>query len=137
MQDAQEVIQKIEEEAKTESSELRFVRTCEIGDEIRQGDVYLYPVDPGIVEKLGLTEKTNEATRQLAPGTTQGSRHIIHGNVSIYPRNGSPLEGPVLVMHERCEVRHPTHADVSFPSRTYEVLYPRDHEQEEINRIAD
>ena len=68
MNTAKKIVQQITQEAEKASSEPRWVRTCREGDEIRQGDIYLYPLGrgPSVGRRLG--------TRQLAPGQSQGSR---------------------------------------------------------------
>lgn len=128
----EQVIKKIERAAKKETAELRFVRTCQEGDEIRQGDIYLYPVEVS----APLSKKL--ATKQLAPGTTQGSRHIVEGNVELFDaKMRDPLVGPIVVAKERFTVTHPEHAHISLPSGTYECRYQQDFEAEEIRRVAD
>ena len=66
-----EVLKTIEAEAAQNATDVRWVRTCSVGDEIRQGDVYLYPVE----EPAKPGAKVDR--RQLAPGSTPGSRHIV------------------------------------------------------------
>ena len=120
----EQVLSRIREEAETSDAELRFVRTCQQGDEIRQGDVYLYPLGENI-HPAGLAP----ASLQLAAGDGPGSRHIIEGNAAAYQRpqeDRSPLDGPLLHARERVTLTHPEHAHISLPAGWYEVRYQRD-----------
>ena len=119
---AQEVIAKIQASAELETSETRVYRVHTEGDEIRQGDVYLYPV----AEEPSHGDETSE--RQLAPGTTQGSRHILAGDVTVYGYFGEDvLGGPRIKVNERALLTHPEHADVSLPQGWYTTRYQLDH----------
>ena len=46
-----------------------------LGDVVRQGDLYLVAIE-------ALPKGTATRERQLVPGTTQGSRHVVEGNVT-------------------------------------------------------
>lgn len=154
---AQTVIAEIEENAKSFAAptpELRMVRTIEVGEHVRQGDCLIERLTR--VPKVFSVRTTN---RQLAPGTTQGSRHVLgvaktdwlgewsqpdqlphEHEVWILPKaeqEKQPLVGPVIVITGRCVVTHPEHAHVSLPSGTYGVTYERDLEREEIARVVD
>ena len=123
-QDAKQVLQRILEEAKAADASPRFVRVATPGTEIRQGDVYLYPIaapgDMNPSQALG--------TRQLAPGTTAGSRHVIEGDACLYARPaGSRLVGPWLEVRTRAVLTHPEHAHISLPPGWYEVAYQREY----------
>jgi len=66
---------------------------------------------------------------QLAPGTSRGSRHIIHEAVryqtyrskSNAPR--SEMEGPVIVSDSKFRVDHPDHGTVIVPPGVYQIRY--------------
>lgn len=128
------------------------VGTVSAGDVIRQGDLYLVAV-PGLkLEALGMpiTE------RQLAPGTTQGSRHVIEGPAELFSpnadRNGiaivignlvkgaalaPELIGPVVRTGEGCVLAHPEHGNFELPAReTFAVVYQRAF-AEEVRRQLD
>ena len=127
MSDVKQVLRQILEEAHSNEAELRWVRTCRPGDEIRQGDVYLYPTaapaDPG----------REVSSKQLAPGDTPGSRHIVEGSVLIYaPPAPGVLQGPLVHAQERFTLTHPEHAHISLPAGWYEVRYQRDFEEPEV-----
>ncbi len=130
-----EVIEKIKADAQKHSDEPRFVRVVSEGDEIRQGDIYLYPVNTAPTN----LEAQQSATRQLAPGESKGSRHIVvTPSVKIFnKKNPNALDGPVLFAEERFVVTHPEHADISCPPGTYNVTYQRDHMKEEMERVRD
>ena len=108
----------------------------------RQGDVMLQRLPIEDAQKL--IAKAKEAkTRQIAPGNTQGSRHVIRENSArIYEVEGADaLTGPIVVAPEGFYLEHPTHADfdVSLPG-CYKVTFPRDlavEAQEEARRRAD
>ncbi len=122
---AREVLRTIQEEAKGHESDLRFVRVCGPGDEIRQGDIYLYPLaEPPDAQDEG----PELSDRQLAPGTTKGSRHIMTEGARVYRQySRDPLAGPFVNARRRVVLTHPEHADISLPAGWYEVRYQRDY----------
>lgn len=130
-----EVIEKIKSDAEKHTNEPRFVRVVSEGDEIRQGDIYLYPVNDAPTD----LESKQSVTRQLAPGESKGSRHIVETpSVKIFnKKNPGPLDGPTLIAEERFVVTHPEHADISCPAGIYRVTYQRDHMKEEMERVRD
>jgi len=138
----------IHHHAQTQSSpEVRRVESADTC--VRQGDVYLRPYrgEPLTyhyargeisVERDTATEEIQD--RQLAPGTTQGSRHIVEGGgvrLFRHPRQDHPLIGPVLVVTSRCTVTHPEHAHISLPPGEWQVTYQDDLMQQEIARVRD
>lgn len=98
---------------------------------IRQGDVYLIAIK-------SLTKDWPETTnRQLAPGLSLGSRHVVEGDVELWAtpsvnlvlaqRNeGSILAGPQIRAKERFKIVHPRHAHFSLPAGLYQVAYQMD-----------
>lgn len=123
---AETVIQDIEKQSETHSSDERFVRTIQVGQVARQGDIYLCCVESSHPRGEQIED------RQLAPGSTKGSRHVVDGEVELYRGTvtgsafGDALTGPVIVARERFVVTHPEHADVCLPSGTYQVGYQLD-----------
>lgn len=100
---------------------------------IRQGDVLLTACEAPTNGQV-----TDE--RQLAPGTSKGSRHVADGDVTIYARTGTdPLVGPTLVVGEGgCTITHPEHRHYILPAGTaWSVTYERDLAAEERARVAD
>lgn len=131
--------------AKTE-----VVGSLSIGDAIRQGDLYLV--------RIGLAVQGPIAkSRQLAPGTTQGSRHMAVGECDVIDGsqpstqreiqtaigkvNGNriPVEllGPVVVVHGNTTIEHPEHGHkiINEPC-VLAVVYQRAY-AEEVRRVKD
>lgn len=111
----------------------RFPEAASPGDRIRQGDVYFTLLDalpPGCVPtKIG-------AGLQLAPGSTQGSRHCLDsadGLTAYLLPNPGPLDGPILVLEQERTVTHPEHGHWTLPGegRIYAVNYQRNLDAEE------
>ena len=129
---AADTLTQIREAAQLCDADTKYVRAISSGQAVRQGDVYLERIESA---PEGWAE-TSE--RQLAPGTSQGSRHVAEGQVRVLVgHDPGPLQGPVIVARARWTLRHPEHADVSMPAGTYRVTYQRDHAAEELRRIAD
>ncbi len=132
-----EAMTKVEQDAKKcLKGETTRYGTVAPGDCHRQGDVYvlaLCELPPGAVK--------SDKALQLAPGTTQGSRHCLRqedlSHIEFYRRpDASPLDGPILVAKNRFEVTHPEHAHVNLPPGVYAITYQRQH-AEELRRVAD
>lgn len=132
------VMKKIEETAAASSPSLRNIHRMKVGTFIRQGDVYLeriarLPADAGVAV----------ADRQLAAGTTQGSRHVAEGaGVKVYaaPKKAHALTGPFVVSKERFLLTHPEHGHFSLPGGIYRTTFQRDYAREraaEIRAVAD
>lgn len=108
----------------------RVVNQIAVGKCVRQGDVYLVAVEPAHPHG---EETTN---RQLAVGETQGSRHILEGEATLYVGTdlppgwaqwgGAKLLGPMIVALQRFNVTHPEHAHVSLPAGCYQVVLQLD-----------
>jgi hypothetical protein len=106
-----------------------------IGDVVRQGDLYLV-----CVENASGTRTSN---RQLAPGDTQGSRHVLAGDCEVFidcqsvanvPRE---LLGPAFRCSGDVTVEHPEHGHKILPAGTcWAVVYQRAF-AEEIRRAQD
>lgn len=127
MKTAQEAFEMIRLTADEKAvSEIRFIKKMEIGQVVRQGDIYIHCVG----DKHPHGDKTNN--RQLAPGSTQGSRHTVEGNVDVFNGTTAPewasraLIGPYIYGKERFVVPHPEHAHVSLPSNGYQITYQLD-----------
>ena len=76
--------------------------------------------------------------RQVAPGNTQGSRHVAEGDVKLLTwAEGGPLVGPVIRAKDRWTLAHPEHGHVEFPGqRDYVILYQRAY-ADELRRKMD
>ena len=106
-----------------------------VGDVVRQGDLYLIAI-----ESLPNGKKTNE--RQLVPGTTQGSRHVVEGNVEIvnevqFKDIPAVLVGPAFKCNSETTVTHPEHGDKILPADTvWQCVYQQAY-ADEIRRVQD
>ena len=98
----------------------------------RQGDVYLTRIEN--FDRTGF-EKT--ANRQIAEGSTKGSRHTVDETVTVWKNkteNKTPAHngvgflslGPVIESKDRFHLSHPEHADLSFPGGCYQVSFQTD-----------
>lgn len=120
---------------------VRVIEEMQVGQVIHQGDVYLHRVadDWPRGKLLG--------TRQIAVGTTVGSRHIVVGDgYEVYEGKQLPdyvtfskldsrtreavrkeLCGPVVVLRrDGGALTHPEHADHQHPCGVYQVQYQLD-----------
>ena len=103
------------------------------GDSWRQGDVY-------ITLLAGLPEEVvseGQPGLQLAPGTSQGSRHCLDNldGVQVYRlRRPGMLDGPILATTRERTITHPEHGDLVLPPGTYAISYQRSMDAEERQR---
>lgn len=113
----------------------RFPEAATPGDTWRQGDVYIELLS-GVPGGAIVAKKPDP---QLAPGTTQGSRHVLDSlqgvTVFLLP-NADVLTGPVLECREERTITHPEHGDVILPPGVYGITYQRAF-AEELRRQAD
>jgi len=106
-----------------------------LGDVVRQGDIYLVCLDA-----LPSGKPTKDT--QLAPGNTQGSRHILVGDATIvkevtFRDINSVLTGPAFKCNSDVEVTHPEHGNRILPEGTiWQVVYQLSH-SEEVKRVQD
>lgn len=132
---------------KIKNDEVASVGTVSLGDVIRQGDLYIVAI--GALP----TQKTVRSDRQLAPGVSQGSRHVLDGDCRVFDgdktqtaalikkANGAAtpeeLIGPVFQSSGEVTVTHPEHGDRILPGgECFAVVYQRQH-AEEIRRQLD
>lgn len=110
-----------------------------IGEAVRQGDVYL-------TRLADLPDDRGAATdnRQLAPGSTRGSRHIVAAQsdvtITAPPKGSTVLVGPVIESRSRLLVEHPEHGHIDLPPGIYQTSFQRDYAREraeEIRRVQD
>lgn len=116
-------------------------------DSCRQGDVYVIMLDEAP------TKASDFAGRQLAPGSTQGSRHVAVGNCELYTpddasatailnrlipatKNHQQFFGPVIQAAEPVTIEHPEHGDRTLPVGTYLCTYQRAY-ADEVRRAQD
>lgn len=108
----------------------RHVDEIEVGQFVRQGDVYIVRI-----EAVCASNKPT-ANRQLAPGSTLGSRHTVDDAVEVLEplvmmqriesKRGLAFRGPQIKSDTRFTVSHPEHADISLPAGCYEVQFQSD-----------
>lgn len=117
------------------NDESHVVETCSPGDMWVQGDIGIMCLD-GLPLDAEVDPKPQS---QLAPGTTQGSRHCIVdlSAVTIYRlKSPSPLDGPIIEAPRGFTVEHPEHGDVTMPAGVYAIVYQRAFAQE-LRRVQD
>lgn len=119
-----EVLSEIEAAAKSNPQDVRMVRTMEVGGPAcRQGDIYVWRI------KSVPKGATKRGERQLALGTTKGSRHVAAAGPSLYDlpqAKRHALLGPIVKAPERWTIEHPEHAHVSLPAGCYQIGYQLD-----------
>lgn len=113
----------------------RFPEAASPGDVFRQGDVYVE-----LLDRLPAGVKfVKNPSPQLAPGTTQGSRHVLDSldGVQVYALDGADvLTGPVIHCREERTITHPEHGHVILPPGVYGITYQRAF-ADELRRAAD
>lgn len=122
VKDAAAMFAEIERAAAGADAETRFVREMAVGEHVRQGDVYVVRID---TLPRGMTETK---VRQLAPGETQGSRHIAEGDLLVYRRTDTRevAIGPVVVARKEWRLAHPEHAHMVLPAGNFQVRFQVD-----------
>jgi hypothetical protein len=117
------------------------------GDCLRQGDLYLVTLDAPLAGKP-------YGSRQLAPGTTQGSRHVVEGDCDVLAvdedeatrllnrlvpatKGHRQFVGPMVVARGEVTIAHPEHGDRTLDAGTYLVTYQRSYARDEIRRTMD
>ena len=128
----------IAEAAKAPLVEHRQIASMKVGEFARQGDVYVERI-----AKINADWKESP-NRQLAPGTSPGSRHVVtHGptlfvspetNPRETTRRGVRLLGPQIHAEKSFTVEHPEHAHLCLPPGDYQVSYQLDFNQQRAVR---
>lgn len=117
------------------NDEAHTLETMSVGDCWYQGDVRIMrlPALPPNCEPI-------KGEAQLAPGNTQGSRHILSSLAGIEMfrlADATPLDGPVFKADRPVTVTHPEHGDLTLNEPgIYGVTYQRQF-AEELRRVAD
>lgn len=120
---------------KIKNDEHQMAGEMSVGDTWSQGDI-------GIVCLGSLPKgcvKIERPVAQLAPGTTQGSRHCLESlvGITLYAMpDATVLDGPIIDAPSDFRVNHPEHGDVSFRPGVYGVIYQRSL-AEELRRVQD
>lgn len=98
-------------------------------DTYAQGDVYITRLD---ALPSGVTEM-KDMQRQLAPGETQGSRHLLRhlDGVKMYKRNSAQeCDGPVLQLTQVNDIEHPEHGNLcNIAPGFYAITYQQTGDQ--------
>lgn len=135
--EATQIHKEVQKKAKsTVKREMKFKHVA-LHHFVRQGDIYLVAI-----KKVTGTVEIKD--RQLAPGTTKGSRHMVSDAVKLYAGfDPSPFTGEVpeycigpqiLATNDFC-VLHPEHANCVLPPGAYQVTYQADFARQ--NRVRD
>jgi len=121
------------------NDEHAIVGDMSTNDAYAQGDVLIVKVSDELPRDWERLEQQPE-TMQLAPGDTQGSRHIATGPVEIYASDPAAahdeLIGPRLFATGEWCLTHPEHGDRTFQRGAYEVRYQRRMSDEQQRRRA-
>lgn len=130
--------ERIAASARAPLTETRVVSKIAVGEFVRQGDVYLERI-------ASLTEGwTKTDNRQLAPGTSPGSRHVVGAGPALFvspemtPRENVGrtvrLLGPQIEAKEAFVLEHPEHAHMALPAGCYQSSYQLDFQQQQAVR---
>lgn len=120
---------------KIKNDEHQHAGEMSVGDAWPQGDIAVVligevPSGAKVVERPAL---------QLAPGTTQGSRHCLESldGITAYTHaNPTALDGPILDAPKGLTVTHPEHGWITLRPGVYAVIYQRAF-AEELRRVQD
>lgn len=129
--DAHEAIQQA---ANVPAIEVRDSTDLAIGEVSQQGDCYLLRLKS---KPSGAT--TTVANRQLAQGTSQGSRHCVADGPKLFrdPSITDPLIGPVIVAKEPWTLTHPEHAHHRMPAGVFQSGFQLDVAEQERRAVRD
>ena len=123
----------IQEFASQATNDVRIIDKIEVGQAVRQGDVYITRIESFVKKDYKPTSET-----KLAPGNTPGSRHFIEqtSGIKVWASNktenivsnnsGFYCLGPVIEAATSFKVTHPEHAHFYLPEGTYQVSYQVD-----------
>lgn len=113
----------------------RTIEVMDVGDEIRQGDIYITMI-AGVPKGA---KPVKQPQTQLAPGTTQGSRHCLRSldGVRLFEvGNAGVLDGPIIEAKEGCAIDHPEHGNRVLPPGVFAVTFQRAY-ADELRRVED
>ena len=138
----------VTEAEKIRNDEPAMLTVLDPGDVVRQGDVYMIRLGAELPAKAADWEG-----RQVAKGTTQGSRHTAEGPCELFePEEDSAASvlaklipatsdhqqffGPVIRASEAWTLAHPEHGDRTVPAGDYLIVQQRAFAQT-LRRAAD
>jgi hypothetical protein len=150
-----DLIEKAKVEVKA-NQDVRDMRNCPNLTGGRQGDVYIIRADTDEdikeIERMVRKNKNqmwedfsfgNEfekrETKQLADGTTKGSRHLAVGDLEIlFSKNGHPCAGGIIVARADWDNTHPEHAHFKYSAGRFVFMFQLDARKEsEVTRVKD
>lgn len=128
-----EIHKKVEEKSKSTVKNKLVIDQIAIGKHVRQGDIYVRRIEK-------VTSKIKLKSKQLAPGNSKGSRHIVENHVKLFHGySGNEiqefLKGPQIESDKNFTITHPEHAHVNLPAGSYQVTYQTDFIRK--NRVID
>jgi hypothetical protein len=115
------------EQAANATQEVRDTSSLQVGECVRQGDLYLWRISDDWTSAPQPPQMKIRKDRQLATGTSRGARHIVEGDARVYDsRLATPpgvtdraIYGPAILVGIRgAIVTHPEHAHVKLPPNT-------------------
>ncbi len=133
------IVDKVQSQAKkvAKHETQRFPEAAAPGDAVRQGDVYITL----LAEVPAGYRRQTKWDKQLAPGATQGSRHVIdskRGVVCYTNPRPTEFDGPVLHLKQEREITHPEHGNWVLPPGVYGISYQRTQDAlDQQRRVAD
>jgi len=125
--------------SKSADHQLRFIAEAKPGEWARQGDCYLLRI---AARDMAWQHTDNH---QLAPGVSNGSRHVAEDKVLVFisnesrlimqlPNGKALLLGPQLTCDERFLITHPEHAHYSLPAGAWQIGYQLDFTRQQAVR---
>lgn len=100
-----------------------FPEAASVGEGVRQGDCYFM-----LLDAVPKGAKKIPTPTQLAPGTTQGSRHTfdsVDGVTAYSLKDATEFDGPILCLACEREILHPEHGHWVLPAGIYSISYQR------------
>ncbi len=132
-------IQRIKQSARS-MPEVRVISGMKIGEVVRQGDIYIERVAK--IKGKGKSVKS----RQLAPGTSKGSRHIVDESPGVTLWESKPTlgnkaafqVGAAIEAKAGFSITHPEHAWIKFVvgkgTKFFQVYFQADFARKERAR---
>lgn len=124
--DTMEAVKQIEVAAAQDTTETRECCNIQIGQCVRQGDIYLHRVAPDHPRGKPVGPK-------LAMGDLMNARHIAEAPAECFEGFKAPdyctagtFLGPVVVSDRPFTVSHPEHAHIRLGAGVYQVTHQMD-----------
>jgi hypothetical protein len=115
----------------------RFPDAAAVGDNVRQGDIYIWKLD---AVPRGYAPIKHPPT-QLAPGNTQGSRHCLDSleGVTVFgtAESENEYDGPILRLDCERTITHPEHGHWTLPPGIYGISFQRTSDSKGERRVQD